>query len=71
MAEKPIEIVFYRAPSGTEPVKEWLKGLSSEDRKIVGYDLKTIEIGWPAGMPVCRHLGMIYGSVEAIYQKKR
>jgi phage-related protein len=38
-------------------VREWLKGLTQEDRKCIGEDIKTVEFGWPIGMPVCRPLG--------------
>lgn len=38
-------------------MREWLKGLSPEDRKRVGEDIKTVEFGWPIGMPVCKPLG--------------
>jgi phage-related protein len=39
-------------------VREWLKSLPSrEDRKRVGEDIKTVEFGWPVGMPVCRSVG--------------
>ena len=26
-------------------------------KKIVGVDVKTVEFGWPIGMPVCKPLG--------------
>jgi phage-related protein len=42
---------------GNEPVREWLKSLSLEDRKIIGEDIKTVQFGWPLGMPVVRKLG--------------
>jgi phage-related protein len=39
-------------------VREWLRSLSPiEDRKQIGVDIKTVEFGWPIGMPVCRPLG--------------
>lgn len=39
-------------------MREWLKALpSSEDRKRIGEDIKTVEFGWPIGMPACRPLG--------------
>lgn len=39
-------------------MRDWLKGLPSpEDRKRIGEDIKTVEFGWPIGMPVCRPLG--------------
>ena len=54
---KKVSAAFYRTEMGTEPVREWLRLLPPEDRKIVGDDLQTIEYGWPVGMPVCRSLG--------------
>jgi len=55
---KRVPAIFFRTEAGGEPVREWLKGLpSSEDRKRIGEDIKTVEFGWPVGMPVCRPLG--------------
>jgi hypothetical protein len=31
--------------------------LSKEDRKAIGEDIKTVEIGWPIGMPACKATG--------------
>ncbi len=63
-AEKPekqgkrVPAIFFRTEAGGEPVRDWLKRLpSSEDRKRIGEDIKTVEFGWPIGMPVCRPLG--------------
>jgi len=39
-----------------EPVKEWLKDLDRNDRRTIGYDIKTVEIGWPLGMPLVRKM---------------
>ena len=53
-----IAVVFYREEvSGNEPVKKWLLSLSKEDRKRIGNDLRTVQIGWPLGMPLVRNLG--------------
>jgi phage-related protein len=49
--------IFYRTEAGGEPVRAWLKALSLEDRKCIGEDIKTVEFGWPIGMPVCRPMG--------------
>jgi len=54
---KKIEVRFYASPTGNEPVRDWLKELPSDERKIVGKDIKTVEFGWPVGLPVCRSLG--------------
>lgn len=54
---KMIPAVFYRTAAGNEPVREWLKGLTADDRRIIGTDIRTVELGWPIGMPVCRPMG--------------
>jgi phage-related protein len=56
-AQKRLPIRFYQSASGREPVREWLKSLSAEDRHILGTDIRTLEFGWPIGMPLCRSLG--------------
>lgn len=38
-------------------MRDWLKTLSREDQKKIGDDIRTVEFGWPIGMPVCRALG--------------
>ena len=53
---KRIPAIFYRTEAGGEPVRDWLKGLLPEDRKCIGEDIKTVEFGWPVGMPVCKPL---------------
>ncbi|MCC5829045.1 MAG: type II toxin-antitoxin system RelE/ParE family toxin [Phycisphaeraceae bacterium] len=57
MSEKRITVRFYRQPSGKEPVREWLLSLSRRDRLAIGTDIKTVEFGWPVGLPVCRPMG--------------
>ncbi len=54
---KRIPAIFYRTEIGREPVRDWLKELSGDDRKRIGEDIKTVEFGWPIGMPVCKPLG--------------
>ena len=47
---------FYRSASGREPVREWLSGLSKADKRALGEDIKTVQLGWPLGMPLVRKL---------------
>jgi phage-related protein len=55
---KQIPAIFFRTVGGGEPVRDWLKSLpSAQDRKRIGEDIKTVEFGWPVGMPVCRPVG--------------
>lgn len=51
-----LKVVFYRSESGNEPVREWLKELPREDRRQIGEDIKTVQIGWPLGMPLIRKI---------------
>jgi phage-related protein len=53
---KRVPAIFYRTEAQGEPVREWLKGLTADDRKRIGEDIKTVEFGWPIGMPVCKPL---------------
>lgn len=54
--EPQLKVVFYLTSGGNEPVREWLKALPPQDRKIIGDDLKTAQYGWPLGMPLIRKL---------------
>ena len=57
-AGKRVPAIFFRTATGREPVRDWLKALPyPDDRKRIGEDIKTVEFGWPIGMPVCRPLG--------------
>ena len=53
---KRIFVRFYCSASGNEPVREWLKELCKEDKTIIGEDIKTVEYGWPLGMPLVRKM---------------
>lgn len=47
---------FFRSALGNEPVREGLKGLAREERYLVGMEIKTVQLGWPLGMPLVRKL---------------
>ena len=53
---KKITVKFFVSDSGNEPVKVWLLSLDREDMRTVGFDIKTVEFGWPIGMPLVRKL---------------
>jgi phage-related protein len=55
--KKVINAEFYQTDAGGEPVREFLrKELSPAERTAVGKDIRTVEYGWPIGMPVCKDL---------------
>ena len=47
-----LTVRFYREPSGSEPVREWLKSLPDDEKREIGTDIKTVQFGWPIGMPI-------------------
>lgn len=51
-----LNVRFFRTDAGNEPVREWLTDLPREHRRTVGVDIKTVQLGWPIGMPVVRKL---------------
>lgn len=53
----PKSLRFFTTPNGHEPALDFIKSLPKEDRSKVGFDLKTVQIGFPMGMPLCRPLG--------------
>lgn len=55
-AVKKVPARFYRTGDGKEPAREWIMGLGSDDRKVIGRDILKVEFGWPIGLPVCRPL---------------
>ena len=59
-----IPVVFYRTTSGVEPVRDWLKSLPDDDRRKIGIDLATVQVGWPVGMPICRPIGVVHGFIK-------
>ena len=54
--KKRLRVRFYRTPAGDEPVREWLKALPPEERKIIGDDLKAVQYGWPLATPLISQL---------------
>ena len=64
-------LVFYRTAAGSEPVREWLKGLDEAERQAIGRDLLRAQWRWPVGMPLCRALGSGLWEVRTDLPTKR
>jgi len=56
MNKPTLEVRFFKTDGGTEPVRDWLRELSAIDRKTIGEDIKTVQFGWPLGMPLVRKM---------------
>jgi phage-related protein len=52
-----LDVRFFRTDAGSEPVREWLRQLPATERKAIGECIKTVQFGWPLGMPLVRHIG--------------
>ncbi|SRR5258705_3140375 len=57
LVKKKLPAVFYVLASGREPVRDWLKALDDDTRKVIGIDIMQVELRWPVGLPLCRPLG--------------
>ena len=51
-----LQVRFFRTASGREPVRDWLRALEKADRRSIGEAVKTVQYGWPIGMPEVRKL---------------
>lgn len=69
-SEYLIRVVFFRTERGNEPVREWLKGLPKDERRVIGEDIKTVQFGWPLGMPLVRKLGPDLWEVRTMLKGK-
>ncbi len=54
--EPILSVIFFRTETGREPVREWLRSMQREQRRIIGEDIKAVQFGWPLGMPLVRKL---------------
>jgi phage-related protein len=54
----PFPFVFWRQPaSGKQPVLKWLQKLDEEGLRKMSAAMRTVQFGWPLGMPLVRSMG--------------
>lgn len=70
-ATQKTPLVFYCTSAGAQPVLDWLKNLSAEDRKEIGRDLMRAQWRWPVGMPLCRPMGQGLWEVRSSLENNR
>ena len=51
-----LTVRFFRESTCSEPVRDRLKRLPVEEKREIGSDIKTVQFGWPIGMPVVDHI---------------
>ncbi|MEA3359088.1 MAG: type II toxin-antitoxin system RelE/ParE family toxin [Thermodesulfobacteriota bacterium] len=68
---KIVDVQFYKSDTGNAQVKEWLKKLTPGDRKNIGDDIRTVEFGWPLGMPIVRKIDTDLWEVRSTISNNR
>ena len=48
---KILTVRFFKSPIGNEPVRDWLKLRTPEEKRAIGEDIKAVEFSWPVGYP--------------------
>lgn len=55
--DKLLGVVFFCTGTGTEPVREWLRNLTRDDKVNIGRDILAVQKTWPVGKPLVDYLG--------------
>lgn len=50
-------LVFYRTATGNDVVLDLIRSFDPADKRVIGEDLKTLQMRHPLGMPLSRPLG--------------
>src|SRR5579863_10623354 len=64
-------VLFYRTSAGNHVVRDWLRSFDKEDRSVLGEDLKTVQLGFPLGLQLCRPLGQGLWEVRSTLKGNR
>ena len=51
-----LSAIFYKTEQGNEPVREWLKELTKDEKRSIGEDVRDIQRSWPAGPPLVKKI---------------
>ena len=54
--KEPLQAVFFENENGNQPVRDFILGLTREDRKEIGSDIFTVQKGFPLGLPLVEKL---------------
>jgi len=56
MNQPILNVHFFITKSGNEPVRDWIRSLTPDEKQTIGEDIKTVQFGWPMGMPLVRKM---------------
>lgn len=65
------KVKFYNTAAGNEVVLDFIRQQPGDDRKVIGHDLKVVELRHPLGMPLCRSIGNGLWEVRSSLPSKR
>ncbi|MCR5318278.1 MAG: type II toxin-antitoxin system RelE/ParE family toxin [Treponema sp.] len=69
--EKKLQVEFFKTEQNNEPVRDFLKALSQEDKKSVGANIMAVEMLWPISYPSVRKLDTDLWEVRSNISDKR
>ena len=69
--QKKLQADFFKTERNNEPVREFLKALSPDDKKSVGADIMAVEMSWPVGYPKVRKMDIDLWEVRTSISDKR
>ena len=69
--QKKLQADFFKTENGNEPVRDFLKALTPDDKKSVGADIMAIEMSWPVGYPKVRKMDTDLWEVRTSISDKR
>lgn len=61
---KVVRAKLFESETSQTPVRDWLLGLSKDDRTDIGQAVAMVEYRWPLGMPTCRQIKGVKGLWE-------
>ena len=54
--KKILNAIFFETASGKQPVRDLIKEQSREDKKEIGGDIRSVQKGFPMGLPLVRKI---------------
>ncbi len=67
--QKTLIVHFFKTSSGKEPVRDWLKLRTQDEKREIGEDIRAIEFLWPVGYPRVRKLDKDLWEIRTDLQK--
>jgi len=65
------QVLFYQTATGKQVILDFIRSFDAKDRKIIGENLRTVQFGFPMGLPLCRALSGGLWEVRCSLSSKR